>query len=130
MNDISSRGRPDLLVAGGDELDGLLGPLAAYVDAVEARVGALERRLSAVPLLTAADAAAYARVKVQTILRAVWAGELSVVGYVGRSPRISRDVLNGWLVASSPAAPVCAPPRRRCGPKASEAIEAASRVLG
>ena len=80
--------------------------------------------------MTAADAAAYAQVKVQTILRAVRAGELSVVGYVGRSPRISRDVLNGWLVASSPAAPVCAPPRRRCGPKASEAIEAAWRALG
>jgi len=80
MNDISSRGRPDLLVAGGDELDGLLGPLAAYLDALEARVGALERRSSAVPLMTAADAAAYARVNVETLLRAVRAGELPAAG--------------------------------------------------
>ena len=47
--------------------------------------------------MTAADAARYARVNVETILRAVRAGELSVAGYVGRSPRISRDALVGWL---------------------------------
>jgi hypothetical protein len=129
MNDISSRGRPEVLVAGGDELDGFLGPLAAYLDALEARVGALERRSSAVPLIAAADAAAYARVNVETILRAVRAEERSVAGYVGRSPRISRDALNGWLATSSPAAPVSPPPRRR-GRKASDAVEAAWRALG
>jgi len=69
------------------------GTLAAYLDALEARVRTLERRLAAVRLMTAADAAAYALVDVETILRAVRAGELSVAGYVGRSPRICRDAL-------------------------------------
>ena len=57
MTDIGRTVAPDVLVAGGQDLDGLLGPLVAYLDALEARVGALERRLSAVPLMTAADAA-------------------------------------------------------------------------
>ncbi len=98
MTDIGRTVARDLLVAGGQDLDGLLGPLAAYLDAVEARIGALERRLTAVPLMTAADAARYARVNVETILRAVRAGELPVAGYVGRSPRISRDALSGLAV--------------------------------
>ena len=130
MNDISSRGRPGLLVAGGDQLDGLLGPLAAYLDALEARVAALERRSSAVRLMTAADAAAYARVNVETILRAVRAGELSVAGYVGRSARISRDALGSWLADSSSAGAPASPPPRRRARKASDAVEAAWRALG
>ena len=57
MTDFSRTARPDVFPAGGEDLDGLLGPLAAYLRALEARVAALERRLSAVPLMTAADAA-------------------------------------------------------------------------
>ena len=110
MSDIAKTVRPDVLVAGGRDLDGLLGPLAAYLRALEARVGALERRLSAVPFMTAADAARNPRVSVETILRAVRAGELPVAGYVGRSPRISPDALDGWLATSSPAAPVSSQP--------------------
>jgi len=131
VTDISKPDRPDLLLAGGLELDGPMGPLAAYLRALEVRVGALERRLSAVPLMTAADAAAYARVNVETILRAVRAGELPVAGYVGRSPRISRDALDGWLATRSLAAPpVARQPRRGRGRKASDAVEAAWQALG
>jgi excisionase family DNA binding protein len=131
MTDISSRDGPELLVPAGDELDALLGPLAAYLHALEARVAALERRLAAVPLMTAADAARYARVNVETILRAVRAGELPVAGYVGRSPRISRDALVGWLATRSPsAAPVAREPRRGRARKASDAVEAAWQRLG
>ena len=131
MTDIGRTTRPDVLVAGGQDLDGLLGPVAAYLDALEARVGALERRLSAVPLMTAADAARYARVNVETMLRAVRAGELSVAGYVGRSPRISRDALDGWLATRSPSAPpVARQPRRGRGRKASDVVEAAWQRLG
>jgi len=129
MTDITKTARPELILAGGQDLDGLLGPLAAYLHGLEARVGALERRLSVVPLMTAADAAAYARVNVETILRAVRAGELSLAGYVGRSPRISRHALDGWLAASSPAAPVPSQPRRRRGRKASDTVEAAWQAL-
>ena len=49
MTDISKTARPDLLLAGGDELDGPVGPLAVHLRALEVRIGALERRLSAVP---------------------------------------------------------------------------------
>jgi len=130
MTDVSETARPDLILAGGQDLDGLLGPLAAYLGALEARVGALGRRLSVFPLLTAADAVAYARVNVETILRAVRAGELSAAGYVGRSARISRDALDSWLAArSSAGAPVAPPPRRR-GRKASNAVEPAWQALG
>jgi hypothetical protein len=94
MTDISKTARLDLIVAGGDELDGPAGPLAAYLRALEARVRTLERRLSPVPLMTAADAARYARVNVETILRAVRAGELSVAG-----DRKRRAAPHGALVA-------------------------------
>ena len=131
MSDIAKTVGPDLVPASVRHLDGLLGPLAAYLDALEARVGALERRLSAVPLMTAADAARYTRVNVETILRAVRAGELPAAGYIGRSPRISRDALNGWLAARSfAAAPVASQPRRRRGGTGSDAVEAAWRALG
>ena len=131
MTDFGRTARPDVFVAAGDELAGRLGPLAAYLDALEARVGTLERRLTAVPLMTAADAARYARVNVETILRAVRAGELPVAGYIGRSPRVSRDALDSWLATrSSAAAPVSSQPRRRRGRKASEAVEAAWQALG
>ena len=131
MTDIGRTVARDLLVAGGQDLDGLLGPLVAYMRALEARVGALERRLSAVPLMTAADAARYARVNVETILRAVRASEPPVAGYVGRSPRISRDALNRWLATrSAAAAPASPQPRRHRGRKESDAVEAAWQALG
>ena len=115
MTDIGNTARADVLVASGRDLDGLLGPLAVYLRAMEARVGVLERRLSAVPLMTRADGARYARVNVETILRAVRAGQLAVAGYVGRSRRISRDALVGRLPTRSPSAASTGAPGRRCG---------------
>ena len=128
MSDIPKTVRPDVVPAGVQQVDGLLSALAAYLDALEARVAALERRSSAVPVMTAADAARYARVNVET--RAVRAGKLPVAGYVGRSPRISRDALNRWFAASATPASVSSQPRRRSGPRASAAVEAAWRALG
>jgi excisionase family DNA binding protein len=131
MSDIPETVRPDVVPGSVQHVDGLLGPLVAYLDALEARVTALERRSSAVPLMTAADAARHAQVNVETILRAVRAGELPVAGYIGRSPRISRDALNRWLAARSSAAPPASlQPRRRRGRKASDAVEAAWQALG
>jgi excisionase family DNA binding protein len=131
MSDIPKPVRPDVVPGSVQHLDGLLGPLAAYLDALEARVAALERRSSTVPLMTAADAARYARVSVKTILRAVRAGELPVAGYIGRSPRISRDALNGWLATRSSGAPPVSPQARlHRGRKASDAVEAAWQALG
>jgi excisionase family DNA binding protein len=131
MTDISNTARPDVILAGGQDFDGLLGPLAAYLRALEARIGALEPRLSAVPLMAAADAARYARVNVETILRAVRAGELPAAGYVGRSCRISRDAIVGWLATKSPSAPPVAPqPREHRGREPGDAVEAAWQALG
>ena len=132
MSEIGNAAGSSLLPAPGDGLaDGPLGPLTAYLHALEARVAALEAHLSASGLMTPARAAQYAQVNVETILRAVRGGELSVVGYAGRSPRISRHALDDWLAAAKPpAAPISPQPRRRCGRKASEAVEAAWRELG
>jgi len=131
MSDIPTTVRSDVVPASVQQLDGPLGPVAAYLGALEARVAALERRLTAVPLMTAADAARYARVNAETILRAVRAGELPVAGYVGRSARISRDALDSWLATrSSAAAPAPPQPRRHRGRKASDAVEAAWEALG
>ena len=81
--------------------------------------------------MAAADAARYAQVNVETILRAVRAGELPVAGYAGRSPRISRDALGGWLATRSPSAPPVAPQRReRRARKGRDAVEAAWQALG
>jgi excisionase family DNA binding protein len=132
MTDIGKAARPSLRAAPAHGLgNDPVGPLTAYLGALEARVAALEARLSASALMTAAHAAQYAQVAVNTILRAVRGGELPVAGYVGRSPRISRDAVDGWLASrSSPAEPVSPRLRRRCGRKASEAVEAAWRELG
>ena len=59
--------------------------------------------MSAGPLMTPADAAEYARVAVETILRAIRCGELPAAGYVGRSPRMSRDAVDGWLARLAPS---------------------------
>lgn len=132
MSEIGNTARPSLLAAPGDGLaDGSLGPLAAYLDCLEARVAPLEAQLSASALMTPAHASQYAQVAVKTILRAVRGGELPVAGRVRRFPRISRDALDGWLATRPPPAPpVSRQPGRRCGRKASEAVEAAWRELG
>ena len=81
--------------------------------------------------MTAADAARHTRVNVETILRAVRASELPVAGYVGRSPRISRDALNRWLAERlAAAAPASPQPRRHRRRKGSDAVEAAWQALG
>jgi hypothetical protein len=132
MSDVPETVRPDVVPGSVQHVDGLLGPLVAYLDALEARVTALERRSSAVPLMTAADAARHAQVNVETILRAVRAGELPVAGYIGRSPRISRDASTAGLprdhTRRSP--PASLQPRRRRRRKASDAVEAAWEALG
>ncbi|MGZ6268903.1 MAG: hypothetical protein ACXWNI_07320 [Candidatus Limnocylindrales bacterium] len=137
MTDFGRTTRPDVLVAGGQDLDGLLGPVAADLDALEARVAALERRLSAVPLMTAADAARYARVNVEAILRAVRTGEVAVAGYVGRSPgslampsRLACHEITLSAAGCSAAPPVAPQPRRRRGRESGDAVEVAWRALG
>ena len=77
MTEIGNTAGSSLLAAPGHGLeDGPLGPLAAYLHALEARVAALEARLSASALMTPAHAAQHAQVAVKTILRAVRGGEL------------------------------------------------------
>lgn len=54
-------------------------------------------------LMTPAEAAARARVHVETVRRAIRAGELPIAGRVGRSPRISKTELDRWLAEASEA---------------------------
>jgi excisionase family DNA binding protein len=53
-------------------------------------------------LLTARDAAAYAKVNVETIRRALRAGEIPLAAKIGRSPRITREALDAWLADTMP----------------------------
>src|SRR5664279_2788217 len=72
----------------------LVSAFVAYIDALEARVAALEARTTNWAPLTAGEAAAYARVNVETIRRAIRTGLLPTTGAVGRSPRIAREALD------------------------------------
>jgi excisionase family DNA binding protein len=64
-------------------------------------------------LLTATEAAARAHVHVETIRRAVRAGELRVGGKVGRSPRIRADAVDEWLGLAATSNEKARPVRRR-----------------
>ena len=54
-------------------------------------------------LLTTQDAADYAQVNVETIRRAVRAGEIPVAARIGRSSRLTSAALDAWLAETSPA---------------------------
>jgi len=73
-----------------------------------------ETRTRAESLLTTTEAAAHARVNVETIRRAIRAGVLPVAAKIGRSPRISEVALDEWLAdtASHTTAPSVARTRR------------------
>ena len=102
---------------------------------VSARPGGEGRRAGAAVVRCSVDdgggRGAVRPAQLETILRAVRAGEVPVAGYVGRSPRISREALVGWLATKAPSAPpVARQPRRARGRKASDAVEAAWQRLG
>jgi len=88
MSDIPKTVRPDVVPASVQHLDGLLGPLAAYLG----RAGGEDLRARAAVVDCAVDdgdgrsdlRAGHCGDEPE---RAVRAGELSVAGYVGRSPR-------------------------------------------
>ncbi len=54
-------------------------------------------------LLTAADAARRAHVHVETVRRAIRAGDLSVAARIGRSPRLTAIAIDSWLLKTSDA---------------------------
>jgi excisionase family DNA binding protein len=108
----------------------LVSAFVAYIDALEARVASLEAQTTNSAPLTAAEAAAYARVNVETIRRAIRTGLLPTTGAVGRSPRIAREALDAWIAQKSPR-PEASPPRTRRarGRTSPDAIDAAWREL-
>jgi len=109
----------------------LVEAFVAYIDALEARVEALEARTANAAPMTPAEAAAYARVNVETIRRAIRAGLLPTAGAVGRSPRIAREALDEWMAQTSRPLETPAPLRRRArGRTSTDAVDAAWRRLG
>ncbi|MGH2872819.1 MAG: helix-turn-helix domain-containing protein [Solirubrobacteraceae bacterium] len=52
-------------------------------------------------LLTAAEAADHARVNVETVRRAIRAGNLAVAAQIGRSPRVTRRAVEEWLAGTA-----------------------------
>lgn len=81
-----------------------LSAFAGYLETLEARLAALEALSEPEPLMTVADAAEYAHAAAKTLQRAIRAGDLPTVGYVGRSPRLCREDIDGWLAQHCPAA--------------------------
>ena len=64
-------------------------------------------------LLTAADAAERVGVNVETVRRAIRAGDLTVAARIGRSPRITMVALETWLADTSRNAEGATTPRYR-----------------
>lgn len=62
-------------------------------------------------LYSAAEAATLVGVNVETVRRAIRAGELRVAARIGRSPRLSREAIETWLAATIEVTE--AGPRRR-----------------
>jgi excisionase family DNA binding protein len=48
-------------------------------------------------LYTSAEAAKLVGVNIETVRRAIRSSELRVAGRIGRSPRLSREAIDGWL---------------------------------
>jgi excisionase family DNA binding protein len=100
--------RPDL------DASNPLSAFAGYLEALETRLAALEALSEPEPLMTLSDAAEYARTATKTLQRAIRAGDLPTVGYVGRSPRLCREDIDGWLAHHQPASRgATSRPRRR-----------------
>ncbi len=62
-------------------------------------------------LYSAADAAKLVGVNIETVRRAIRAGDLRVAGRIGRSPRLSREAIDRWLAETIEITEVG--PRRR-----------------
>ena len=108
----------------------LVSAFVAYIDALEARVAAIEARTTDSAPLTSSEAAAYARVNVETVRRAIRTGLLPTTGAVGRSPRIAREALDAWIAQTSRRLETPAPRTRRARARTStNAIDAAWREL-
>jgi excisionase family DNA binding protein len=91
-----------------------LSAFAGYLEALETRLAALEALSEPEPLMTLSAAAEYARTATKTLQRAIRAGELPTVGYVGRSPRLCREDIDDWLADHQPASRnATSRPRRR-----------------
>jgi excisionase family DNA binding protein len=58
--------------------------------------------LPAEPLLTTREAAEYARVSVETIRRAVRAGDMPIAAMIGRTRRLTRVAVDDWLADTRP----------------------------
>ena len=69
-------------------------------------------------LLTAADAAERAGVNVETVRRAIRAGELSVAARIGRSPRLTALAIDAWLAKTARTQPSPESRARRSRPPA------------
>jgi excisionase family DNA binding protein len=64
-------------------------------------------------LLTTAEAAERARVNVETIRRAIRAGDLPIAARIGRSVRLTALAIDGWLAETSRSEQAVRPARSR-----------------
>jgi excisionase family DNA binding protein len=97
-----------------------------------------QRAAGAEPLLSTSEAAKAAGVHPETVRRAIKAGALATVGYVGNRPRIRRTDVDAWVAGGAPVTETKAsggmvrarPPRlRRAGPHPRRLGEALSSLI-
>jgi excisionase family DNA binding protein len=97
-----------------------------------------QRAAGAEPLLTTPEAAKAAGVHPETVRRAIKAGALRTVGYVGNRPRMRRTDVDAWVAGGAPVTKAkvmggvvrAPPPRlRRAGPHPRRLGEALSSLL-
>jgi excisionase family DNA binding protein len=62
-----------------------------------------QRAAGAEPLLNTSEAARAAGVHPETVRRAIKAGALQTVGYVGNRPRMRRTDVDAWVAGGAPA---------------------------
>jgi excisionase family DNA binding protein len=106
-------------------------PLALDEDALAALADRLRPLIAthtvaapaAEPLMTTGEAAARARVNVETIRRAVRSGALPAAAMIGRSPRISEVALEQWLADTAPTGAVASDVRVRRSPRRTGVVE-------
>jgi excisionase family DNA binding protein len=124
--EVATTRRPDL------DASNPLTAFAGYLEALETRLAALEALSEPEPLMTLSDAAEYSRTATKTLQRAIQAGDLPTVGYVGRSPRLCREDIDSWLAQHRPTTKNAAPRprRRRTRPTTSPAVDASWSQLG
>ena len=97
--------------------------LAALAERLRPLIANDDRSPTVHGLLTTSEAAAHARVNVETIRRAIRSGSLPVAAMIGRSARISALALERWLAETARGRAIGPDVHVRRSPRRQRALE-------